>query len=94
MMTGTKSFNASYGGLRDRWGLMTCELEDVISNVYPSGAALATISEPIMPPAPDRLSTTTCWPHAAESFCAMVRANKSVPPPGGKGAMTRIGRTG
>src|SRR5471032_2549957 len=49
---------------------------------------------PMLPPAPARLSTTTCWPSDSESFCAMMRAMTSVGPPGAKPTMMRIGFTG
>jgi hypothetical protein len=46
------------------------------------------------PPAPVRLSATTCCPHFSLSFWAMVRAVVSVPAPGVNGAMKRIGLFG
>src|SRR5882724_4054018 len=36
------------------------------------------------PPAPERFSTTTCWPRSSPSAGAMMRAVVSVPPPGSK----------
>ena len=62
--------------------------------VYPSGAAAAASSAPICPPAPPRLSTTTCWPMSCESGWLMERARRSLPPPGGNGTIIRIGRVG
>ena len=50
--------------------------------VYPSGAARATKSEPMMPPPPPRFSTMTGWPMLSLIFCASVRASRSVDPPG------------
>src|SRR3990172_10502140 len=47
-----------------------------------------------MPPAPERLSTTTCCPSPSPSFGATERAITSVPPPGGNGTMKRIGFDG
>src|SRR5262245_53926641 len=38
----------------------------------------------MFPPAPERFSTTTCWPSSSESAGAMMRAVVSVPPPGSK----------
>src|SRR3982750_2887418 len=38
----------------------------------------------MLPPAPARFSTTTCWPRSSESAGAMMRAVVSVPPPGSK----------
>ena len=46
------------------------------------------------PPAPGRLSTTTGWPHASCSFCAMPRPMMSSGPPGGNGTTKRIGLAG
>src|SRR5476651_839227 len=63
-------------------------------SVYPSGAALATMSLPIVPPAPALLSTTTGWPSASDSACMAMRPVESVPPPGGSATMQRIGRVG
>ena len=62
--------------------------------MYPSGAALATASVPITPPAPARFSTTTVWPSAGCSFSAITRAMMSVVPPGGNGTTIRTGRFG
>src|SRR4051812_16014977 len=63
-------------------------------SVYPSGAALATMSLPIVPPAPGLLSTTTGWPSAFDNACIAIRPVASVPPPGGNATMQRIGRVG
>src|SRR3982750_1968086 len=62
-----------------------------ITSVYPSGAALAARSEPIVPPAPGRFSTITWVPSAAESFGARMREIVSAVPPGGKVAISLIG---
>src|SRR5467141_2280454 len=62
--------------------------------VWPSGDALATISEPITPPAPDRLSAITGWPRAAASFAPTARDKRSVVPPAANGTMIRIGLVG
>src|SRR5262245_1746960 len=47
----------------------------------------------MMPPAPGRLSTTTCWPQRSESFWATQRAAISEVLPG-EPAMKRTGREG
>src|SRR4051812_36400299 len=47
-----------------------------------------------MPLAPARLSTTTCWPNAAENFCPTSRAMMSFDPPGANGTMRRMGLEG
>src|SRR5712692_9903689 len=38
----------------------------------------------MLPPAPARFSTTTCWPRFSASVFATMRATVSVPPPGSK----------
>src|SRR6187549_2361645 len=48
----------------------------------------------MVPPAPPRLSITTCWPRISESFAASGRATVSVPPPGGNGTIILIGLLG
>src|SRR6185295_8658288 len=48
----------------------------------------------MLPPAPGRLSTTTCAFHASASRCAAARAMMSVAPPGGNGTTMRIGWLG
>src|SRR6266849_7939266 len=62
--------------------------------VWPSGDALATISEPITPPAPGRLSAITGGPSAAASFAPTARDKMSVVPPAANGTMIRIGLVG
>src|SRR2546428_5489236 len=49
------------------------------------GRGVRTLSAPMLPPAPPRLSTRTCWPSCSESFCATGLATMSVGPPGGNG---------
>ena len=46
------------------------------------GGARTTISVPILVPAPGRLSTTTCWPHACVTCGTTWRTVMSVIPPG------------
>src|SRR5215471_19941008 len=43
----------------------------------------------MLPPAPGLFSTTTDWPHASVSFCAIRRPAKSSEPPGGNGTIRR-----
>src|SRR5688500_1052921 len=64
------------------------------SNVYPSGPAFATVSAPIAPPAPGRLSTTNCWPNDSVSFCPTSLAMMSFDAPGVNGTIQRTGRLG
>src|SRR6185436_12248534 len=58
------------------------------------GAARATLSIPIMLPAPGRFSTKNCCMKALEKCSAMTRAMMSVPPAGGEGTTMRTGRAG
>ena len=78
---GAKSSGVLNGILANSDGL-TAWAKAPISSVWPSGAALATVSSPIMPPAPGRLSTTTVSPSASCSLGAISRAVVSAPPPG------------
>ena len=48
----------------------------------------------MLPPAPGRFSTTTCWPSALVSWSAITRAKMSVDWPGGKGTTILIGLVG
>src|SRR2546423_12711892 len=48
----------------------------------------------MMPPAPTRLSTTTCCPSVSLSFDAMERAVTSVEPPAAAFTIIRIGLVG
>src|SRR4249920_2054292 len=82
---GAKSFAASYGIVLYRLGLTACVDSAPSRIVYPSGADLATKSAPMFPPAPGLFSTTTDWPHASVSRCAIRRPVISSEPPGGNG---------
>src|SRR6185369_11887684 len=48
----------------------------------------------MLPPAPGRLSMTTCWPSLSPSLGATMRTVASVEPPGGKVTIMRIGLLG
>src|SRR5512147_2818860 len=48
----------------------------------------------MVPPAPARFSTITCWPSASDSAVWTVRAVKSTLPPGGQGTTMCTGRLG
>src|SRR5215472_2744708 len=61
--------------------------------VYPSGRARATTAAPSELPPPPWFSTTTV-PRSGFIFSAHGRPTASYPPPGGKGTMSRIGRSG
>src|SRR6266700_1521616 len=80
-VTGARSLIGSKGIFAKRLALIASGPAEPISIVYPSGADLATMSVPMLPPAPGRLSTTTCCARRSESFCAIERAMMSVPPP-------------
>src|SRR5712691_8571957 len=62
--------------------------------VWPSGAAWATKSVAILPPAPALFSTSTCCPMTSPTFFARMRATVSVPPPGWKPTTMVTGRLG
>src|SRR6266571_329281 len=62
--------------------------------VWPSGAAFAAASVPMMPPAPPWLSATTCLPRRSASWKAIMRPTTSLLPPGGNGMMSRTGLLG
>ena len=59
--TGSKLLTVSYGSFLNMLGLIECEL-DTSSSVWPSGAAFATASVPIVPVAPALLSMITALP--------------------------------
>src|SRR4051812_47139515 len=48
----------------------------------------------MLPPAPARFSTTTCWPSVRLILSATVRAIASLPPPAAYGTTSVIGRDG
>ena len=62
--------------------------------MYPSGAARAAISIPMLPEAPLRFSMTIRVPSWPPSGSAMNRAVMSTLPPGGNGAISLIGCVG
>ena len=68
-------------------GLITIGALEVISSVYPSGAAFATRSDPMLPPAPPRLSITNGFPSSSCRPFAIGRAAISDGPPGGQGTI-------
>src|SRR5215831_17555017 len=63
-------------------------------SVYPSGGARTTVSVPILPPAPGRLSTMNDVPSRSDKNWLINRAAKSYPPPAGAGTIRRTGRDG
>ena len=82
MVTGTRSFCTSNDSFFTRLGWVASVPTSVISRVWPSPAALATKSAPILPDALGLFSTITGWPIASDSFGAMRRARMSEVPPG------------
>src|SRR5689334_37268 len=66
----------------------------VTRNVYPSAGARATNSDPMLPLAPERLSTSTDCHHASVNLMPTSRARMSEVPPGGYGMMKRTGLEG
>ena len=82
LTTGTMSLTGSNGDL-PRCGLSTSGLMAAKPRLWPSGAALATASMPMLPLAPALLSTTTLWPSTGARRSASRRATLSATPPGG-----------
>ena len=64
---------------RSRW--MRCCIETACIR---RPATLAANAAPTVPPAPDRLSTSTCWPHIRLNRSVMSRAMMSGEAPAGK----------
>lgn len=62
--------------------------------VYPSGAALANLSAPMMPAAPVIFSITIDCPILVDIFCANNLAATSTALPTAKGKIMRIGLLG
>src|SRR5262245_21823652 len=89
-----KSFTGSYGVPRGSAGATAWDATPETTSVYPSGAALATASEPITPPAPGRFSTMKFSLRLSASFCATMRPSVSALPPGANGATIRTGLAG
>src|SRR6476646_2437285 len=87
---GAKSLIVSNGRFVYKLGLTTRAELCPHSSVQPSGKDRATISAPILPAAPGRLSTMTCRPPISVNFGATVRASESAPPPGGNVTIIRI----
>ena len=64
------------------------------SNVWPSGAAFATVPDASVPPPAGRLSTTSGCPQLSVSFWPTMRARVSGWPPAPNPTMSRIGLLG
>src|SRR6478672_2908751 len=63
-------------------------------SVWPSGSAFASSAVAMLPPAPGRLSTITCWPSTSVNFGPSRRATISAPPPGANPTRRRSGFVG
>src|SRR5215831_8195728 len=57
--------------------------------VCPSGFERTTSAVPIVPPPPERFSTTAVWPQAVCRWAARSRPMTSVEPPAAAGTITR-----
>src|SRR6266581_4795720 len=90
LQTGSKLVSGSALTLR-RIALISRPVE-LTSSVLPSGAARATASAAIAPPAPGRLSTTTVCPLVRTISSARMRTSASMAPPVGTVTTTRIVR--
>src|ERR1041385_8924042 len=77
-----------------RCGFITICPEVANTRVWPSGGDLTVSSTAIEPEAPGRCSMTTGCIQLSMSFCATMRAKKSVAPPGGCPDRMRIGFDG
>jgi hypothetical protein len=85
-LTGMKSFSTSNPSFAYRLGPMASEVE-LKRSVWPSGAARATDSAPMLPPAPARLMTTTGCFHSSLMRAASTRETGSTAPPAGNGTI-------
>src|SRR5918992_3401285 len=90
---GARSVSGSNGGL-PRCGFTANTLSGARSHVWPSGALLATMSEPMFWLPPGRFSTTTGCGHTPCRPAAIARAIVSGEPPGVSGTMILTGRSG
>ena len=63
---------------------------EIITKVWPSVGDLMAARMPSAPPAPGMFSSTTCWPRASPSFCAMGRITVSPPPPAARSVPTKV----
>src|SRR6185436_5670943 len=77
-----------------RCGFITICPEVANTRVWPSGGDLTVSSTAIEPDAPGRCSMTTGCIQVSVSFCATMRAKKSVAPPGGCPERKRTGLDG
>ena len=91
--TGSRSLSLSNGRFGNRLGL-TAWVSNTISQVLPSGGALATTALPVLPEAPVRFSITIVAPRRCDRPACARRATASTEPPGGNGTTIRIGPEG
>src|SRR5260221_7261824 len=78
-----------YGNVFESAGAMQCVATPETTSVYPSGAAFATRSEPMTPPAPARFSTMKFSFRVSLSLCDTRRPRVSAGPPAAKGKTLR-----
>jgi hypothetical protein len=83
VITGVKSRSTSNGSFEYRSEFVTILPMSVSISTYPSGAARAVSSAPILPLAPVRLSVMICWPQLAVSLAPISRVRMSEVPPAG-----------
>ena len=86
--------SGSNGSFLKRLGFTVNVVPSTIPSVYPSGAALATTSVPMLPPAPGRFSITNGCLRLSDSLSAMTRATMSDGEPAVDGTTSLIGRFG
>ena len=92
-ITGARSLSVSNGMLGIRLGF-TPWVSNTMTQVYPSGAALAAAAVPMEPEAPTRLSSTMGCPRACCMWGWSRREIWSTVPPVGKGTIHLIGWLG
>ncbi len=92
--TGATSVAGSNGMKDMRCALMANGPGGATNSMWPSAGAFTTISTPILPFAPGRVSTTNGSPKLFVKSSASERARKSTEPPGGLVAMMRTVRLG
>mgnify|MGYP006166880643 CR=1 FL=1 len=78
----------------DHWQHYGEFLAEVTPAFWPTGAALATATEPKAPAAPARFSMMTGWPNSTRKASEMWRMTMSIPLAGGQATTMRMGLFG